>query len=169
MSFILAKERDEDCRAAFEHYAAYLEVRKHCFPPKAFALATSDWYFGFDDHRAPHDAWLETFSIEEVRSYEGESAPATSITIKLLGAYHDGYIEFRYSGVIAYSMSSLNLTRGHSDWRYDEFRISDSGALIHEIQWWGMGQSATWLIEAADVQHSWHPFDAGNPPSAPQN
>jgi len=46
---------------------------------------------------------------------------------------------------------------GHDDWRYDEFRLADEGHLIHEIEWWGRGEVARWVIEASDVQFSWYP------------
>ncbi len=158
MSFILSKERDDDCRAAFERYEAYVDAEKHRFPSEAYALVTSDWYFGFSDHRAPHDAWLEACTISEARSDSEHPVSSISISLKLLGAYHDGHIGFHYEGVTAYSLSSDNLSRGHGDWRYDEFRVSESGTLIHEIEWWGAEGPVTWLIEAADVRHSWHPF-----------
>lgn len=163
MPFILAKQRDEDCSAAFERYSAYLEAERSRFPPFALELAMSDWYYSFGDHRVPHDAWLDSVTMSEIRGGSDDSPPTTSIRIRLLGAYHDGHIELSYSGVVACSMQSLNLRRGHGDWRYDEFRISESGKLIHEIEWWGMGATATWIIEASDVRHSWHPFEVAQP------
>lgn len=159
MPFILSTERDTDCQGAFDRYKDYLESERSRFPSSAYELATSDWYFTSHDHRAPHDAWLDSVTISEVRSETDDSPPTTSILIRLLGAYHDGHIEFSYSGVVAYSMTSLNFERAHSDWRYDEFRVSESGRLVHEIEWWGMRPSARWIIEASDVQHSWHPLD----------
>lgn len=163
MPFILSKQRDKDCVAAFNDYTVYLEQEKHRFPKGALELATSNWYFSFDDHRAPHDAWLESVTVSETRDEEGEELARTSIMITLLGAYHDGYIQFVYSGVVAYSMKSLNLANGHCDWRFDEFRLSEAGNLIHEIEWWGSGEHAIWIIEASDVHYSWHPLDVDTP------
>lgn len=114
-----------------------------------------------------------------------------AIAIRLLGAYHDGFIEFRYRDVARYR---INLTperdvpgTGHRDWRYDEFRLAHGGRVEHEIEWWGRGPTGTWLIEAANVEYSWHPFTtragesshdvrlpdvhraAGGPPGAPHS
>ena len=162
MSFILSAQRNADPRGYFDRYAAYIAAERHRFPPSALALMESDWYFGFADHRAPHDAWLQDVRVSETRPDDRDSAPETSIVVRLLGAYHDGVIEFVYSGVVSYSLQMPDLTRGHCDWRYDEFRLSASGQLIHEIEWCGMMDTGRWLIQARDVVHSWHPFSGSN-------
>jgi len=76
-----------------------------------------------------------------------------------LGAYHDGFIELFYPQVVGYSLNSPNNTRGLGDWRYDEFRLSPAGHLIHEIEWAGFGRTdqARWIIESSDVQFQWIP------------
>ena len=58
--FILAAQRDADVDRAFARYAEYLKANRDRFPRSAYALATSDWYFGFSNHQAPHDPWLES-------------------------------------------------------------------------------------------------------------
>jgi hypothetical protein len=145
--YILAPERDLDPKSAFANYAAYLEQNRARFPPSAYALATSDWYFDFSVHHAPHDAWLESLEIR-----------GTSITIKLLAAYHDGFIELHYAQVFEFQLNSKEFIKGHADWRYDEFRIDENGRLVHEIQWAAREPRGTWLIVASDVQHRWTPF-----------
>lgn len=71
------------------------------------------------------------------------------------GAYHDHWIEFLYPRVFGYSLANLASAHGHYDWRYDEFRLSDGGNLIHEIEWAGPpGTGARWVIEADDVVFS---------------
>lgn len=160
MSFILAAQRDQDPVGAFERYTAYLHSNRHRFPPSALALIDSKWYFGCEDHRAPHDSRLQEIRISESRSDDVDSPPGITIRIRLLGAYHDGVIELAYSGVVSYSLQTPDITRGQCDWRYDEFRISESGHLVHEVEWCGATETARWLIEAEDVQHSWHPFES---------
>lgn len=160
MPYILSEQRDADPRGSFESYTAYIETERHRFPCTALALLDSDWYFGFSDHRAPHDAWLEDVRVSESRPADDDSRPETTIHVRLLGAYHDGIIEFIYTGVTSYALQMPDLHRGHCDWRYDEFRVSESGHLIHEIEWCGSMDSGRWLIQARDVTHSWHPFDA---------
>jgi hypothetical protein len=66
MVFILSADgRHEDVVGAFRHYRDYLESARDRFPPSAYALVSSDWYFDFTDHRCPHDAWLETLILSE--------------------------------------------------------------------------------------------------------
>jgi hypothetical protein len=154
MTFILAADgRREDVVAAFRQYRDYLQRWRDVFPPSAFALASSDWYFNFKDHHCPHDGWLETFSLSEFYLDKIKKERTLSLTIRLLAAYHDGYIEFHYPKVLSYTLNVPNAVQGHSDWCYDEFRLSESGRLIHEIEWRGL--DATWLIEASDVEFRW--------------
>jgi hypothetical protein len=155
--FILTAQlaEDDDARGCFERYRAYLRAAKDAFPPSAYALATSDWYFSASDSRCPHDAWLESAEIGEAGSGKRGEPRSVSLTLRLLGAYRDGWIELKYSGVVGYSMRASNLIRGHRDWRYDEFRLSERGGLVHEIEFWGRGETAAWTIECADVRHIW--------------
>jgi hypothetical protein len=168
MAYILTEQLYDDDRGegAFARYQEYLTSVRGQFPARAYALATSDWYFNFNDHRAPHDAWLEQVSIDETRNPQGES-PRLSITIRLLGAYHDGWIEFRYDDVSRYRIELAPGDRdrgaGHRDWRHDEFRLAPGSRVEHEIEWWGGQSTGTWLIEASDVEYRWIPMD---PPSA---
>ena len=160
MSYILSTERHADLQGSFERYIAYIDSERHRFPPAVLALVESDWYFGTSDRRAPHDSWLEDVRVSESRSRQKDAASETIIHVRLLGAYHDGIIEFVYTGVTSYSLQMTHLARGHCDWRYDEFRISDEGELIHEIEWCGAADTGRWLIQAKDVTHSWHPFES---------
>src|SRR5262245_2104045 len=99
MSFILAQQRDCDPVSAFRDYATYLRENERRFPPSAYALATSDWYFDPRDHRCPHDAWLETATFRESSSGGRNERRTAELSVRLLGAYHDGYIEFVYPNV----------------------------------------------------------------------
>ncbi|HET7550631.1 MAG TPA: hypothetical protein VFK04_05030 [Gemmatimonadaceae bacterium] len=168
MYILTAQLYDEDTGdQAFARYQAYLDSVHDQMPSGALALATSVWYFNSNDHRAPHDAWLEAVHVVET-PVEADAPRRTprqvAITIRLLGAYHDGFIEFRYRDVTRYR---IDLTpesdapgTGHRDWRYDEFRLAPGGRVEHEIEWWGRGPTGTWLIEAADVEYAWQPFTA---------
>jgi hypothetical protein len=121
-------------------------------------LATSDWYFSFADHRCPHDAWLESATFSEPASGEQHEQRSVSLRIRLLGACHDGHIELFYPQVFRYSLACADASRGHGDWRYDEFRLSEHGHLLHEIEWWSPDAPAHWLIEASDVELRWLPL-----------
>lgn len=160
MSFILDSQRRADGAAAFERYRAYLDEVRDRMPPSAHQLATSQWYFDFNDHRCPHDAWLEGMTLAEDSSGGRNEERIVSIRIRLLSAFHDGYIEFHYPRVVRYRLDSIDDARGHMDWRYDEFRLSDEGHLIHEIEWSGACESARWVIEATDLEFRWLPIES---------
>ena len=158
--FVLTAQRHsslEEPGANFRRYREYLEQHRSTFPPGAFSLATSEWYFDFSDRRCPHDAWLEQAVFSEPGAGARGEARVLSLQLRLLGAYHDGHHEFRYPQVFRYQLEASDSGWGHRDWRYDEFRVSDEGRLIHEIEWWGPGEVGRWLIEADDVEHRWIP------------
>lgn len=149
--FILAPERDQDPEGASSRYSEYLRREAIRFPPGALALATSDWYYDFDSHRAPHDAWLLTAAFEETGTGGRHEQRALALRIRLLGAYHDLELELFYPRVFTYSFQGAAVELGHGDWRYDEFRLDQAGRLVHEIQWNFSDVSATWVITADDV------------------
>ena len=108
--YILGAQRDGDSTHAerrWEEYRNYLRENEPTFPPGAYALATSDWYFGFSDHRAPHDAWLEAFHLTETGVGERSEERHLSLTIRLLGAYHDRVLEFHYPSTGGTTSSAL--------------------------------------------------------------
>lgn len=160
MSFILSEQRRvEDCAHAFERYRTYLAESRSTFPPGAFSLATCEWYFDPTDHRCPHDSWLESITVLEPSAGERVEDRHTTIRILLLGAYHDGYIELFYPRVFRFSITNSATERGHGEWRYDEFRLSPAGGVVHEIEWeGGTGVAgANWIIESSDVSLRWIP------------
>lgn len=152
MPFILSEQRDEDVGNAFRRYRDYLAKHRRLFPRSAYALATSDWYFDFDDRRCPHDAWLEHVLISEPSAGGRHQYRKVAITITLLGAYHDKRLIFTYPTVHSYRLMHDDVGLGHRDWRYDEFRVSETGHLVHEIQWRGLSEAGSWVIVADDVR-----------------
>ena len=157
MPFILSEQREGDVTAAFARYREYLRTVQSTFPPSAFALASSEWYFDCRDHRCPHDGWLESITISEPSEGERHEIRAVTICVRLLAAYHDGSIELVYPRVFNYTLAGGDITGGHRDWCYDEFRLSDRGAVIHEIEWQHGHSFSRWIIEASDVQHEFTP------------
>ncbi|GAA0564086.1 hypothetical protein [Rhizomicrobium electricum] len=153
--FILSADGRNDSQ--FQRYWNYLESVKSAFPPNAFALASSDWYWRPSDHRCPHDAWLESVTMNENSSGEREEKRSLSLTVRLLGAYHDGYIEIFYPHVHSYKFDVWNADNGHRDWRYDELRLSSNGNLLHEIEWCALNDTGRWIIEASDLEFRWLP------------
>jgi len=163
MTFILdAQRRDPaDVVSSFRRYRDYLNGVRAQFPPSAFELAVSEWYFDPSDHRCPHDSWLEEIVISEPAHGKRSEQRSLAARIRLLGAYHDGVIELQYPRVFSYTFSIQDSAGGHRDWRYDQFRLSEAGHVLHEIEWCGRDSTGTWCIEASDVLFEWRPRSAG--------
>lgn len=151
---------DDDPNVPFRRYAEYLEQNRAKFPTAAYTLASSGLLLNGSDPRCPHDGWLEWAKFEEPSEGERREIRSLSLRIRLLGAYHDRFIELFYPQVFSYAMSNSHSAAGHLDWRYSETRLSDQGNVIHEIEWAGPpGMEARWMIEASDVQLETFPLD----------
>ena len=162
MAYYLSKDRDQDVMAAYHRYQKYLREHQEIFPPNAFALGTAEWYQNFSDHRCPHDAWLENIVVSEIAAEKVNERHLT-IQVRLLGAYHDGHIEFLYPRVFAYDLAGSSRKKRPRDWLYDEFRLSTENHLVHEIEWAGHPgeEDFRWVIEASDIQYRWVPIRDG--------
>lgn len=127
-------------------------------PFKATQFASEPWYSDPGDHRCPHDSWLESLEVREPAKGLRSGQRCTSIRLKVLGAYQDGWITFSYSGVRSHSLTSYLCDQGLGDWLRDEFSRSDDGLISHRITWQSpTGATSQWLIEAADVAYEWQP------------
>lgn len=158
MAYYLAKERDEDVVGAYRRYQDYLRQHRAELPSTAYDLGTAEWYQDPNDHRCPHDAWLESITVAEAATGARGEHRNTNIRIRLLGAYHDGFLEFYYPRVFSYSFVSPSSVRGLGEWLYDEFRVSSAGHLIHEIEWAHPHDKASrWIIETSTVEYQWIP------------
>jgi hypothetical protein len=152
MAYYLSKERSDDVVASYRHYQQYLREHEGKFPPGAFALGTAEWWQLPQDHRCPHDGWLESITISEPAAGERSEKRITAIRVRLLGAHHDGHIELFYPHVFSYQLHSPSCGCGLGDWRYDEFTLSKDGRIFHEIEW---AEGARWIIEASDIEFQW--------------
>jgi len=152
MAYYLTKERHANVSGAYKRYQAYLRENQNQFPAGAFALGTAEWWQDANDHRSPHDAWLESLTIFEPATGERCEKRVTALRVRLFGAYHDGFIELFYPRAFSYSLQSQNSAHGTGEWVYDEFRLSSDGHVIHEIEWLGGNR---WIIEASDIEYQW--------------
>lgn len=162
MVYILTKDRPlnsyEEWQSAWSNYCNYLESVKSLLPGSAYEFASAPWHYDFHDHRAPHDGWVEEVLIREPALGERKEKRSLEVFVLLLGAYHDGHIELRYSEVDSYSLTSgVSIGLGHGDWLYDEIRLSDQGRVLHEVEW---SRGGSWLIECGDVSYEWIPLDS---------
>jgi hypothetical protein len=151
--FILAEQLHAggDPNEPWRRYSEYLTLHKDRFPVSAYDLATGP-LLDVSDPRCPHDAWLEWARFEEPAKGSRNEIRHLSLRIRLLGANHDRYIELFYPKVYAYTLENPRSEAGHFDWRYSELRLTDTGSVLHEIEWAGPpGARARWLIEASDV------------------
>ncbi|MCF7220544.1 hypothetical protein [Marilutibacter chinensis] len=161
--FLLSRQlhADGDPNAPFRRYVEYLEQNRPRFPAAAYELAASGLLFDATDPNCPHDSWLEWARFEEPSEGERREFRSLSLRVRLLGAYHDRYIELFYPEVFSYTLNNPRSGAGHFDWRYSEVRLSDAGNVIHEIEWAGApGLHAHWLIEASDVQMRTLPLES---------
>lgn len=154
----------EEIKSHFEEYYRYLRNSRDKMPSSAFEYAVATWHYDANDHRCPHDSWLETLEIVELSSGERSEIRRVDIRMSLLGAYHDGYINLTHKNVTSYCLEKVHgatpgtsAPAGHQDWLIDELRLSDRGKVVHEILFSG---NSHWIIECEDVIYQWIPLDA---------
>jgi hypothetical protein len=164
MAFVLARDITDyepaTHLAAFQKYRRYLESVRDRMPPNAFEFAFAPWHFDSDDHRCPHDTWVESLTIKENASGSRSQYRNIQIDLRLLGAFHDGHLELSYKEVKKYELITPSefemppYNVGHGDWLADEVRLSDEGLVIHEIEF---ARGSRWLIECRDITFKWCP------------
>ena len=168
MAFFLNNDIDEDSRddpnvyrERFASYQQYLQSIKQKLPLSAYEFAVAEWHYDPQVPQCPHDAWLELLTISEPSTGTRHEKRSIEISMRLLGAYHDGHIEITYKRVQMYSLITPAEFRGppfmvgHGDWLTDEVRLSVGGLVIHEIDF---SRGSRWLIESADIAYEWKPF-----------
>jgi hypothetical protein len=168
MSFLLHLINCDDVDAvneAYKRYRRYMDSIKEIIPRDAFSFATADWHYDGHDHRSPHDAWLESLTIEEHAMGLRNEERWIDIYIKLLGAYHDGNINIKYEKVIGYFLAKESFIKkeksnkavvlSHGDWLIDEISLSESGEIIHEIIF---DNDIKWTIRCGNIVYKWDPF-----------
>ena len=152
-----------DIESQFKAYYDYLQSVRDNLSPTAFNFATANWHYDPNDHRCPHDSWVESLSIEEPSSGKRRQYRKLEFKLRILGAYHDGHAEIIYKEVNSYCLSMPATSKpprtsvGHGDWLVDEVRLSERGLVEHEIRF---SQGASWLIECGDLIHKWFPLNA---------
>jgi hypothetical protein len=89
----------------FNAYLSYLVDNKNSFPQNAYEFAVAEWHYNPQDHRCPHDSWVESLQIIEKEITEADNERGLEIQICLLGAYHDGNIKIIYKGIKGYTLN----------------------------------------------------------------
>jgi hypothetical protein len=141
----------------FTRYSAYIESIRHKLQPHVYSFASDSRYFDLTSHSSLHDAWLESFTVQEVAVGENSEIRDMEIAISLLGPFHDRRIYLRYIGVTRYSFvapprygESRYEHTSHGDLLTHEIRLGHDNFLIHEILF---ERDATFLIECSDIRH----------------
>jgi hypothetical protein len=150
--FILRKDRPlntgAEWDAAWIRYQSHLDSISKLLPSATRNYAFAEWHYNHLDHRAPHDSWLEKITTSEVFKNNNSLIPS-SLTLTLLGAYHDLRIEISYDDVHAYRVNRTHKSIG--DWLYDEITINQSGRVVHEIEF----ENGEVVVECADMVYQW--------------
>lgn len=143
----------------FKSYKKYLTDNQHLFPQSAYEFANAEWHYNAQDHRCPHDSWVDSLQILEKHSSTSDGNKGIEIQLALLGAYHDGQIQIYYEDVKGYNFNlapdSFEV-KSHGDWIIDEIHLSEQGWLIHEIKFVLNGE---WKIECENIKYVWLPFE----------
>lgn len=113
-----------------------------------------DWYTFPEDHRSPHDAWVESITISEPSSGERHEKRGLEIHVRLVGAYHNGTIEFTYMGVQSYSIRARRDVAGHGDWLEDKVDVRRHDSLRHCVTL----TNGSFEIEANEIEYKWTPL-----------
>jgi hypothetical protein len=173
MTFILHTDGEpadhHELRRRFEAYNAYLESVRDRMSRSAYEFATAHWHYDPTDPRCPHDAWVEELMITEPSSGDRSEIREIAVTVKLLGAYHDGFIILEYENVFEYSLVSPSRVgalpgySGHGDWLIDEITLTKDGHVRHEIEF---SSGSVWVIVAEDIKYQWTGAD---PPKWPDH
>jgi hypothetical protein len=138
-------------------YLSYLDSVWSSLPPGTKTFVREEWFYEHDDHRCPHDAWLQDLRVEEHASGDRQQYRTLQIKIRLLGAYHDHQLEFVHKNVIEYEARSKNTKRprvAHGDFLWNEIRYEE-GKVVHELIF---SEDSSWVIKCSDIDYSWIPL-----------
>jgi hypothetical protein len=165
VAFLLGKDlADGEAATLEERFAAYykyLESVRDRLPPSAYSFAVASWHYDPQDHRCPHDSWVDSLTIIETPYDDHKAHRDIEINVRLLGAYHDGRLELSYKKVRSYQLETppgyemLPLNVGHGDWLGDEVRLSERALVLHEVEF---TRGSRWVIECQDIHYQWTPL-----------
>ena len=75
----------------------------------------------------------------------------------MLGAYHDGNIEFTYKRVLRYLIGAIpERATAHGDWLEDDVDVKQDASLVHRVKL----RNGSLKIEAEDIEYKWIPLQS---------
>src|SRR5262245_5051906 len=147
-------------RLTWDRYKSYFATIRDRLPIAAREFAEAPWHYDHEDHRCPHDGWVEHVLVSEPAKGNRRQRRRIDIQIRLLGTHHDGHLTLRYLNVVGYCMDQPNRPEdrkarqwvGHGDWLIDEVGLSKEGFMTHEVAFcWG----GRFYIECEDFTYEW--------------
>jgi hypothetical protein len=135
-------------------YRAYLASVSERLPARLKAFALQDWYYDPNDHRCPHDSWLEQLTIDEPANGERKEQRSITIRLRLLAPYHDGEILFAHYDVRQYRLETPAEYKsppygvGHGNFLRNEIRLLEDGFIEHDITF---SRGSRFVIECGDM------------------
>src|SRR5260370_25625875 len=93
---LVSQSSPQELVKAFQDYRNFLLSVKDRLPPSAYEFAAAPWHYDHEDHRCPRDCWVESLLIREPSSGARHEVRHLDIVVRLLGAFHDGYLELSY-------------------------------------------------------------------------
>jgi len=133
----------------FRRYKHYLESIGERLPPGAREYALGSRHNCLS-RECPHDSCLEELRMEVRSTGDRSQCQELDLHTRFLGSDLDGHIEFHYRNVRDYWLAA------DGGWMYDDVRLGEEGAVIHEIRF---SIDSHWLIECEDSTYEWTPFD----------
>jgi hypothetical protein len=147
----------------FDRYASYLDSIRDQLPAHVYDFASNSNHFDLTSHSSLHDAWLESLCVVEPATGSRSEVRAIEIRLRLLGPFHDRYINLVYTGVSKYGLNAPSRPgeprfthTAHGNLLTHEVRF-ENGALVHELLF---ERDAAFLIECSDIRHSEEPIAA---------
>ena len=151
MKFLRHNATDQEWRT----YSQYLESIASQLPKAAAEFALAKWHYDASDHRCPHDAWLEKFTVTEGSQGSSHELRHLGINVLLIGSFQDGFLSLEYERVHRFSMGAATKS-GFGDWLIDEIRLAEDGRhVIHEVLF---ANQAEYLVECEELRCLWSPF-----------
>ena len=149
-------------QAVWARHEAHVARIRLQLPPGARAYVEVPWHYDTNDPRCPHDAWVEQLVLREPARGDRRERRRIDLEVRLLGAYHDGFLTFQYRNVVAYRLEQPNTRAerpfralvGHGDWLTDDIGLSPDGFATHEVLFRHDGR---WYIECEDLTCLWDP------------
>src|ERR1700742_3541208 len=114
----------------YTQYWKYLESVRHCMLPHIFEFASNPDNYDLASPDSLHDAWLESWKIEEIPT--SRKKRAIQIQARFLGPMHDRYIDLTYRNVRRHEIASVGNSQQHGDLLVHELRVVSNGIYVHE-------------------------------------